>query len=39
MWGMSKICGKWLKYLTKQLKYVGNDLEIWEKPKIFGKCH
>ena len=23
----------------KRLKYVGNDLEIWETAKIFMKCH
>ena len=33
---MTKICGKWLKYLTKY-KNVGNDLEIWEMAKRFIK--
>ena len=41
---MTWICGKWLKYVGKiielfdiRLKYVENDLEIWEMAKIFGK--
>ena len=25
------------KIFDKRLKYVGNDLEIWEMAKIFGK--
>ena len=33
---MAKICGKWSKYFTKWLKYVGNVLEIWENLKYLG---
>ena len=36
MWEMAKMCGKWCKYFTKWLKYVGNVLEIWEMAKLFG---
>ena len=31
------MCGKWLKYLRKMLKYVGNDVDLWEMAKICGK--
>ena len=33
----SKICGEMAEAFDKRLKYVGNDLEIWEMAKIFGK--
>ena len=29
----------WEMAFDKGLKYVGNDLEIWEMAKIFGKWH
>ena len=31
---MAKICGKWLKYLRKGSKYVGNDVDMREMDKI-----
>ena len=33
---MAEICGK-CQILDTRLKYVGNDLEIWEMAKIFRK--
>ena len=30
MWEMTKICGKWLKYLT-------NGINMWELTQRFGK--
>ena len=37
MWKMAKIFDEMAKQFDKRLKYVGNDLEIWEIAKIFGK--
>ena len=37
MWEMDRICGEMAYAFDKLLKYVGNDLEIWEMAKIFGK--
>ena len=37
MWEMATICGEMASVFDKRLKYVGNDLEIWELAKIFGK--
>ena len=37
MWGMAKICGKWLRYLANALINWENDLKIWEMAKIFRK--
>ena len=34
MWEMTYIFVKVLKYLTKRLKYVGNDAEMWEMAQI-----
>ena len=41
---MTQICGKWLKYVWKSLKYLTNGLNMWElterfweMAKIFGK--
>ena len=34
---MTYLCGKWLKYLRKGFKYVGNDVDIWEMANICGK--
>ena len=34
MWEMTYIFGKGLKYLRKRLKYVGNDVELWEMAQI-----
>ena len=34
---MAQICGEMAKVFDKRLKNVENDLEIWEKAKIFGK--
>ena len=34
---IAKICGKWLKYLIKRFKDVGNDVYIWEVPPVFEK--
>ena len=34
---MTKICGKWLRYLAKTLINWENDLKIWEMANIFGK--
>ena len=33
---MTYTCGKWLKY-EKRLKYVGNDVDLWEIAKICGE--
>ena len=37
MWEITYLCGKWLKYLIYVGKYVGNDVELWEMAKIYGK--
>ena len=37
IWEMTKICGKWLRYLANGLINWENDLKIWEMAKIFGK--
>ena len=37
MVNMTYICGTWLKYLENRLKYVGNDVDLWEIAKICGK--
>ena len=37
MWGMAKICRKWLRYLANSLINWENDLKISEMAKIFGK--
>ena len=37
MWGMAKICWKWLRYLANGFINWENDLKIWEMAKIFGK--
>ena len=37
MWEMVEICGEVAEEFDKRLKYVGNDLEIWEMAKIFRK--
>ena len=34
---MTYICGKWLQYVRKGKKYVGNDVDMWEMAKIFWK--
>ena len=34
---MTYICWKWLKYLKKQLKYVGNNVDLWEMAQGFDK--
>ena len=31
---MTYICRKWLKNFQKRVKYVGNDVEMWELAKI-----
>ena len=36
MWEETYVCGKWLKHLRKTIKYVGNDVDLWEIAKIFG---
>ena len=34
---MTQICGKWLKYVGKQLNYLTNGLKMWKKwPKYLG---
>ena len=37
MWGMAKICWKWLRYFANGLINWENDLKILEMAKIFGK--
>ena len=37
MWEMSCICGNWLKYFIKRLKYVGIDVDLWEMAQICGE--
>ena len=37
MWEMMCICGKWLKYFRNLLKYVGNDVDLWEMAQICGE--
>ena len=32
---MTYICGKWLKYVVKSLKYLTNGLNMWELTKRF----
>ena len=32
---MTYICGKWLKYVVKWLKYQTNGLNMWELTKRF----
>ena len=34
MWEMTYICLKWLKFLVKRLKYLGNDVYLWEMAQI-----
>ena len=34
---MTYISGKWLQVFEKRLKYVGNDVDLWEIAKICGK--
>ena len=31
---MTYICRKWLKNFQKRVKYLGNDVEMWELAKI-----
>ena len=35
MWELSKICLEMAYVIDKQIKYVGNDLKIWEMANIF----
>ena len=37
MWDVTYISGEWFKYLRKGLKYVGNDVDLWEMAQICGK--
>ena len=34
---MTQICGKWLKYVGKVLKYLTNGLKMWIMTQRFGK--
>ena len=34
---MTQICGKWLKYVGKFLKYLTNGLKMWKMTQRFGK--
>ena len=34
-WEMNNICGEMAYVFDKRLKYVGNDLEIWEMARRF----
>ena len=34
---MTYICGKWLKFFEKRLKYVGNEVDLWEMAQIVGQ--
>ena len=34
---MTKICGKWLKYVCKCLNYLTNGLKMWKMTQRFGK--
>ena len=34
---MTYICRKWLKNFLKRVKYVGNDVEMWELAKYLRK--
>ena len=38
LWEVSKIYGKWLKYLTNGLNMWELNQRFWEMTKIFGKC-
>ena len=37
MWQMTKICGKWLKYVSKWLNYLTNGLKMLKMTQRFGK--
>ena len=37
MWKTAKMYGEMAEVFDKRLKYVGNDLEIWEMAKTFLK--
>ena len=37
MWEVAKTCLEMAELFDKRLKYVLNDLEIWDIAKIFGK--
>ena len=37
MFEMTHICVKWLEDLNKRLKYVRNDVDLWEIAQIYGK--
>ena len=37
MWEMTCVCGKWLKIFQNRLKYVGNDVDLWEMAQICGE--
>ena len=37
MWEMTYILGNWLKCFEKRLKYVGNDVDLWEMAQICGE--
>ena len=34
---MTQICGKWLKYVGKELNYLKNDSKMWKMTQRFGK--
>ena len=37
MWEMTYIFWNWLECLRKRLKYVGNDVDLWEMAQICGE--
>ena len=37
MWEMAYIFVNWLKVFEKRLKYVGNDVDLWEMAQICGE--
>ena len=37
VWEITYVCGNLLKIFDKRLKYVGNDVDLWEMAQICGE--